>query len=79
MPDINQVKQDVVNIAKSAEAQVSGAISTADVEAAKLKAAAVTKLNQEETWIEKNPRKVTFIVVALLAVIIAMLAKGYAG
>lgn len=77
MPDVQQIKQDatnVVNAERSAEAKVTSAISAADVAAAKVRAAAMAKLNQEESWIEKNPRKVTLIVVGLIGVIIAMLA-----
>lgn len=81
MPDIEKAKQDaasVVSIAKSAEAKVTGAIRAADAEAMKAKQAALAKLNQEETWMEKNPGKVALIVMGLLGIIIALLAKGCA-
>ena len=81
MPDIEQIKQDatnVVNAAKSAEEKVIAGITAADVEAAKVKQATMVKLNQEESWIEKNPKKVTVIVLALVVLIVAMLAKGCA-
>ena len=81
MPDIEKAKQDaasVVSIAKSAEAKITCAISAAEAEAMKAKQATLAKLNQEETWMEKNPGKVALIVVGLLVTIIALLAKGCA-
>lgn len=81
MPGTDPIKQDatkVVNAAKITEVKVTSAISQADLDATKAKQAALAKLNQEESWIEKNPGKVTLIVVALVGIIILLLAKSCA-
>ena len=81
MPDIQQVKQDVAAAVKDTTAatkKLVGVTEEAGQEAVKLRQQSLNALNREESWIEKNPGKVSLIVVGLIAIIIALLAKSCA-
>ena len=82
MTDIQQAKQSVASAVTDTKATVTKLVDVtkeAGQEAVKLRQETLQAINREQTWIEKHPRTVTLIFTALIALVIAMVAKGCAG